>query len=275
MIHDLFMRFPKGRSKAFTLSYDDGQVNDKELIEIFNKYKVKCTFNLNSQRLIEGSGNRIQANEYLKLIEGSGHEIAVHTCTHPSLATIPKASAVYQIVNDRKNLEEIFGSIVRGMAYPNGTWAVDSETVEAVKCAQIAYARTTTATHSFELPKTPLLLDPTCHHNDANVFGLIDEFLDSDVKRFSKMFYLWGHSYEFKVDNNWDRIEKILDKISGRDDIWYATNIEIIDYINAYNSLQFSVNLDMVYNPSATDLYFTHNYSEPIKIKAGETLKIG
>lgn len=37
-----------GKKKAVTFSYDDGIVYDKHLVEILNKYGLKCTFNLNS-----------------------------------------------------------------------------------------------------------------------------------------------------------------------------------------------------------------------------------
>ena len=37
-----------GKMKAVTFSYDDGVLQDKRLIEILNKYGLKCTFNLNS-----------------------------------------------------------------------------------------------------------------------------------------------------------------------------------------------------------------------------------
>ena len=42
------MRFPEGRLKAVTFSYDDGVRQDERLIEIFDKYGVKGTFNINS-----------------------------------------------------------------------------------------------------------------------------------------------------------------------------------------------------------------------------------
>lgn len=282
MIHDIFMRFPGGRAKAFTLSYDDGTVFDKRLIELFNKYNVKATFNLNSQRMIDSDENisvngrrrRIGTNEYAELIKNTDHEIAVHTCNHPSLGTLPIASQVLEIINDRKNLEKFFGKIIRGMAYPNGTWAVSDKTVEAVKAAQIEYARLTDPSHNFDLPENPLLLHPTCHHNDGKVFDLIDEFLNAQVERYANMFYLWGHSYEFDEKDNWEQIENILKKISGKDDVWYATNIEIIDYINAYKNLKFDVELNTVYNPTATKLCFTYDYKKLITVNPGETLKI-
>ena len=44
-----FLRFPGFKKRAVTLSYDDGMVYDKLLVEILNTYGIKCTFNLNSE----------------------------------------------------------------------------------------------------------------------------------------------------------------------------------------------------------------------------------
>ena len=44
----LFMRFPGGKVKALTLSYDDGVEQDVRLIDIMQKHGLKGTFNLNS-----------------------------------------------------------------------------------------------------------------------------------------------------------------------------------------------------------------------------------
>jgi hypothetical protein len=280
MIRDVFMRFPGGAAKVFTLSYDDGIVYDKPLVEMFNKYHVKGTFNLNSDGIVKAGENpnsgkrpRLNLHQLTELFEGTEHEIAVHTCNHPSLAAIPQASAVSQIVNDREMLEKMFGRIIRGMAYPNGTWAVDDKTVEAARCAGIVYARGTRSTHSFVLPiGDPLRLEPTCHHNDKEIFNLIDKFLEDPAGRFPLMFYVWGHSYEFNDKNNWDHMEAVLSKIANRDDVWYATNIEICDYVNAFKQLRFSVDMSMIHNPTATDLYFAHGDGIVQKIEAGQTL---
>ena len=42
-----------GKLKAVTFSYDDGMTQDIRLIELLNKYNLKCTFNINS-----GNGHR-------------------------------------------------------------------------------------------------------------------------------------------------------------------------------------------------------------------------
>lgn len=46
----VFMRYPDGKAKAVTFSYDDGVPQDKRLSEIFTKYSIKATFNFNNNR---------------------------------------------------------------------------------------------------------------------------------------------------------------------------------------------------------------------------------
>ena len=58
------------------------------------------------------------------------------------------------------------------------------------------------------------------------------------------LFYLWGHSYEFDENKNWNVIENFFKKLEKRDDIWYASNIEIYNYIRAYESLDFSLEMN-------------------------------
>ena len=89
----------------------------------------------------------------------------------------------------------------------------------------------------------------------------------------AEMFYLWGHSYEFDDNNNWDVIEKFAEYAGGHDHIWYATNIEIYDYVKAYERLQTSYDKKTIYNPSVTDVWV--QIGENVHhIKAGETLKL-
>ena len=51
------------------------------------------------------------------------------------------------------------------------------------------------------------------------------------------MMYVWGHSYEFTDQNNWELMEQFCEMMSGKEDIWYATNIEIVDYMKAAENL--------------------------------------
>ena len=136
----------------------------------------------------------------------------------------------------------------------------------------IVYARTTKATEKFDIPEDWLRLHPTCHHNHPRVFELCDKFVDMKPSH-PQLFYLWGHTYEFDGDNNWDRFEKIAEKISGKEDIWYATNIDIYNYVEAYRALVWSADMTKVYNPTALTAYFTVD-GKPMTVEPGQTVKL-
>lgn len=84
------------------------------------------------------------------------------------------------------------------------------------------------------------------------------------------LFYLWGHSYEFEKKDNWDVIEKFAEVMGNREDIWYATNMEIYDYAEAFRRLVFSMDGKRIYNPTAYTLYFRFNDKDEV-IQPGET----
>lgn len=277
---NIFMRFPNDKAKALTLSYDDGVIQDKRLIDILEPYGIKATFNINSGMFgTEDAVNtgRMSLKQAKQLYSNSGHEVAIHSLTHPHLEKLPLQIAVDDVLQDRKNLEHIFEGVVRGMAYPFGTSSVTL--IEALKNIGIAYSRTTISTHDFRLPSDWLQLTATCHQKDAMLMKLADDFINANPKnesyhRTPLLFYLWGHSYEFDNDNNWNVIEEFSEKVGNRDDIWYATNIEIYDYINAYENLEFSVKGEWVYNPSGLTVWFEKD-GQTYMIMSREQKRIG
>ena len=265
----LFMRYPGFKMRALTLSYDDGVAADRRLIGIMTKCGLKGTFNINSGSF--GQGKRMTAEELLPLYRDSGMEVAVHGLHHPFWNKIPCGMASYDIVTDRANLERLFGRIIRGAAYPFG--ATSDRAVSVLSNAGIVYCRTTVSTERFDLPTDWLRMPATCHHGNPRLFELCDRFLSQTPKYNPSLFYLWGHSYEFDDDDNWEVIERFCEKMGGRDDVWYVTNIEIYDYVKAFERLEFSADGKLVYNPSFTDLYFNlggKNYM----IRPGETVTI-
>lgn len=254
------LRYPGFRRKALTLSYDDGTVHDVRLVEILNRYGIKATFNLNSIHFTQRRPQKTRAmtrEEAAALFAGSGHEIAVHSFSHPFLEQLPRGNAAWELMQDRKTLEEMFGCIVRGMAYPMGTY--NDEVVEAARLCGICYARTCKATHGFDLPEDWLRLHPTCRHNDPALMELCSRFLTLHEDRpwdpRPKLFYLWGHSYEFSDDDNWGLIEEFCARMADNPDIWYATNGEIYAYTEAARQIVSSVDGQLLYNPTAHTLY--------------------
>ena len=273
-----FLRFPGFKSKALTLSYDDGMRSDARLIEILDRYGLKCTFNLNSGLFAqnEGEGRRLTLEQAVALYSDSPHEVAVHGAKHLSLASIDDDGVMREILFDRGNLERIFGRFVVGMAYANGS--CDDRVAALVKNCGICYARTVVSTGKFDLPENWLLLPATCHHADARLFALVDEFLAPEPpspiwSTRPQLFYLWGHSYEFDDHNNWEVIEQFAAKMGGRDDIYYATNGEIYRYVKAYEALEVSSDDRLILNPTAIDVYLDC-FGKKVCVRSGQTVNL-
>lgn len=285
MMRYKFLRYPGGKSKAATFSYDDGVRQDVRFAETLTKYGLKCTFNFNSFTMRGNSG--ISVEDAKNVILGKGHEIAVHGLNHKAEGTLRPIEGIREVIDNRIELENIFGMIIRGMAYPDSgiTYFTNGASYPAVKQylteCDICYCRTLAGdNNSFTLPSDWHAWMPTCHHNNPKVLEWIDEFINLDTstkaycaKRQPRLFYIWGHSYEFDNNNNWEHLEEICKRISGKDDVWYATNMEIYEYVSAYNALIFSADLSMVRNPSCIDIWMDVD-GKVICIKAGETVKI-
>lgn len=275
---NLWMRFPGGLVKALTLSYDDGLEQDAHLLEIMQNYGLKGTFNLNSSCFASESTIHPEGQPYrrmtikaaIDLFSKSGQEVAIHTNYHGDLPGLPSAHAVWQVVKDKEALENDFGRIIRGMAYPYGTYT--AAFAATLRDCGIAYARTVESTHSFDLPDNWLTMPATCRHRDPELMNLARRFVEGKPYR-AEMFYLWGHSYEFEADNNWHVIEEFAKYIGRRDDIWYATNIEICDYVTAWRSVHISADGRRFYNPTATHLWLSVNGKDYI-LESGKELYI-
>lgn len=274
----VYLRFPGGKKRALTLSYDDGVEQDVRLIEIMKKHGLKGTFNLNTglyapDRAVYPEGTihrRMSRRACLDVYLNSGMEVAVHGLTHPFLEQLPANLCTHEILQDRINLEQDFGCLVRGMAYPHGTY--NDSVVETLKQCGIVYSRTVISTEKFHLPIDWLRWPTTCHHDNPRLMELAHKFVSNLSSRSAGLFYLWGHSYEFEANDNWDIIETFAEFMGNRDDIWYATNIEIYDYIAAYRQLIFGSGFTKVYNPTCITLFFETRKGS-YSLKPGETLE--
>lgn len=141
------MLFPQGRTKALILSFDDGRTEDRQLVKLMNKYSLIGTFHLNSNKL--GTNGYLTKGEIKQLF--AGHEVSVHSANHPALTTLSKIDVVYEVVEDRKELERLMGYPVRGMAYPFGN--NNESVIDAIKGLGIEYARTVDDFNNFKIPE--------------------------------------------------------------------------------------------------------------------------
>lgn len=274
--------FPDGRQKALTFGFDDGIYQDIRFIKLLDRYSLKGTFNINSGLLgdkdwlvqpgLDVSHHKISKEE-IKNIYGK-HEVAAHSQTHVNLANIPSGTIAYEMTKDREVLEGIMEYPIRGMAYPFGTY--NSKVKEAIKSSGIEYARTIVSTGCFSLPEDFFEWHPTCHYREVFNEELAKRFLEeSNLGDYCSpsLFYIWGHTYEFDGYDDWEKIEQFMKKIYNNKQVWYATNIEIFDYINSFNYLKYSANGDFIYNPNRLDLWMCID-QRIYKLPSGEITRI-
>jgi hypothetical protein len=258
-------RFPGGVYLALTMSYDDGHRADRRLVEIFDKYGIRGTFHLISGQL--GMNHAVTEEDVSTLYRN--HEVSCHTVHHPNMTQMPVSEQLNEIMADRKKLEALCGYPVRGMSYPYGAYS--AELIKNLRTVGMEYSRTVRSTESFDLPEDFMAWHPTTHHNNPKLNELFDRFCDNSRFNTQRVMYVWGHSFEFDRDDNWGMIEDFCKKAGGREDIWYATNIEIFDYVTAQRALRFSADMHSVYNPSAADVWFEAD-GRPVKVGGGETI---
>ena len=266
--------YPNGKEKALTLSYDDVSEHNIKLIELLEKFNIKCTFNLNASRFNPQDEKyySVSPDEIKKIYDNPLCEVATHSYTHSILTQMPNAKCMLEILKDRQVLEQLFGRIVRGHAYAGGYY--NDSVVDVLKQTGIVYARTVHSHRSFKIPSDWMRWVATCHHNDPELMNLADKFINGDVKNDDGwLFYLWGHAFEFSFNDNWNVIEEFFQKVANNDNIWYATNIEVYDYVTAYKSLVYSADGDMVYNPTLLDVWFKID-GKTVFVPAGQTVNI-
>jgi len=259
--------YPEGKKKVLTFSYDDGNDCDRRLVKIFTDHKMKATFNLNSG--YQDQEWKIHLNELKDLFIAHGHEVACHGLLHPFENQMPLESIIEDIREDRRLLEQACGVPIKGMAYPFGT--TSAEVKAALRALGIVYCRAVSPVRKISyFPQDWLEWQPTSHHKD-NIMELGNTLLN--YRWGVQMLYIWGHAFEFENNNNWNIIEEFCDAMAEKDTIWYATNMEIYEYIQACKNLIVSVDGHIVKNPSALPVWFTAN-DTLYKIDGGQMMEI-
>lgn len=251
-MNTLYTCYPGGKHKALSLSYDDGNVADRTMVHMLNVGEIKGTFHLNSGQL-DGE-HRVKTDEVASLYEG--HEIACHTATHPTLTRCPDHEIIAQILEDRRALEELAGYTVRGLSYPNGAWNVGIR--DLLPRLGLSWARTVDTTGHFHHGEEPFAMKTSCHHND-NLLERAREFISLTKGQYLYWFTVWGHSWEFDRDDNWQLLEDFVSLCGNRSDLWYTTCTGMWDYLDAAKRMRYSADSRFVENPSGLPVCISFN----------------
>lgn len=227
-----------------TTSWDDGHRLDLRLAELLDEYELPGTFYIAPYSQELAPLDRLSEAETARLSER--FEIGAHTLTHPSLTSLPKATARHEIVDSRKYLEDVTGRPVNAFCYPKGLFG--PEHVQMVRDAGFTYARTV---RRFEchVASDPLLSPTTvhayCHLKDVIPVITYARFNPSKawllyrnwdrlamhlfdrVLNEGGIFHLWGHSWEVAENNEWSALKRVLAYIAHHSGIRYLSNSAI------------------------------------------------
>lgn len=274
-----YMRFPGGKKKAFTISYDDNITQDERLIQKMEQYHIKGTFNIIPGWFAKEDAVFPEGETYINVTKSKAEalyhnslvEVANHGFDHQKSTTIPPMQVMEDITKCRQALESMYGGIVTGYAYPYGMY--NEKVIEILKDAGISYARTVESTYEFHLPEDWLVLNPTCHHADPKLMELAEKFVNDTVTDDSYLFYVWGHTFEFDQQNNWEIVDALFEKVADKEDVWYATNGEICNYHKKYQQLVFSQDGKRIYNPTDATIWLEID-NTVMSIRSGETKEL-
>ena len=221
--------------KYIVFSLDDGTVFDRATIELFSRYDVHATFNLNSglssfvwyyEDKIPIYRNDLERNVHLY----DNHEVASHTLTHPYLDSCPDERVIEEVRQDKANLERIFHREIVSFATPFET--AGEREVELIKNnTGIKNIRLSYIDESFQIPVDPYHI-PITAMDISRALELLPSFLELE----EGCFIYAGHSYDFYIGNSFDQLEEFLRSVSNRSDVRILTMGEFAQDVICKNS---------------------------------------
>lgn len=297
-IEKVVKMYPGFTMKAATFSYDDGVAEDIKTIESLNKYGAKATFNVvakfadGKDRLLgyykdKGTTQAEVVDYILDLYDG--HEIANHTYSHPpvqlevgqtstdsygnTLNGVDANTVITQIADNHAYMKELLGVEMSGIAwsYSGPYKRSDYKTIhDEILDSGYLYARNHGDSYSYELPTDWFKWNTTC--SISKMPQVTDDFVALDAGDKMKLLYIWGHSYEYGNperygSGDWNTLEENLAKLKD-EGVWFATNREVYDYINAIDKVTYNVN--SVTNGSDITVYVQVN-GKNVELSSGET----
>lgn len=267
--------YPGWKLKALSFSYDDGVIEDRELIKIFDRYNIKATFNVSMGKAVKKPERFIQPAEIKTLYKN--HEVASHGYLHRTMTLLKDRSLNEEIALNQDELSKILGNPPPGFAYPYGRFTSTKAPIrvyEALAKNNLVYARTCKMAGNFDLPQDFLQWHPYCHHNRAK--GVAKKFLDYKAEKMSVLI-IWGHSYEFAANakrkraENWKLIDNLCKELAHKPEIWYATMGDIALYVNATRKL--TIDKNEIKNNSDLPVYLICN-GKKLTVAPGKSIRL-
>ena len=262
--------YPQGKPKAFNITYDDGVLQDIRFVELLNRFGLKGTFNLNSELMwqefswIHECGMEVKRLPQHVVVElYRGHEVASHTLTHPYMHELSEGEIMYQLGQDKANLEWIFGQRIHGFAVPFTYYS--PLIAECARRCGFTYARMSEERYTYEPPTHDYYWAAGAFHISPGFTDFVHGFWHTDQEL--ALCQIVGHSYDLDAENMWEQMEEVLKRVAESPDILSMTNLELVQYLRAMRSAQITE--EGIWNPSEEELWFDVD-DTVISVGAGE-----
>ena len=204
--------------KYFVFTIDDGTIFDEKVIDIFNSFNIKATFNLNSglQDFVwykeDKPVRRLRLDEYKHLYDKQ--EIASHSLTHPHLTMMSDEDIKREVVEDINNLENIFHRKIKSFSIPFSDF--DERVINIIKDnSDIKVIILPEIDRSFRLPKDPYHTKITTFNIDE-ALSLFDEFMKDDN---AELFVFICHAYDFEYDWGYDKLKTLCQRVTSENGV--------------------------------------------------------
>ncbi len=203
----------KKKNFKILTSWDDYCEENYRIAELLKKYKLPGIFFIDLR-------NPKQAEKQIKELATMGFEMGAHTINHPSdLKLLSDDLLMIEIKDCRKRLRKIVNQKVEWFCYPRGRY--DFRVIDAVKEAGYKWARTTKVLNT-DFPKNPFEVKTTIHlgYDRDEYFGTdwlemaLDSF-DIAINKKNGYYHIWGHGWEIEKYNQWEKLEKLFNYLSG------------------------------------------------------------
>ena len=212
--------------KYFVFAVDDGTINDTKVIEIFNKYSIRATFNLNSglQDYVwykdDLSVRRLDLYKYKDIY--NNHEVASHSLTHPYLTNMNDEAVYHEVKQDVENIERIFDRKVTSFSFPFDGF--DERTINIIKSVGITHIILPDIDDSFRSPVDTFHIKVT----SWNIDDALEKFDRFIIDKNAEIFIYLSHSYDYEFDHSYDKLEKLCQMVTSNKDIKIITIGEVV-----------------------------------------------
>ena len=225
-----------------TTSWDDGHLFDLRLADLLASYDVAGTFYV--------APHNVEFPSRALLNERGVHELSQfvevgsHSVRHIRFTELSDAAVRTELRDSRDHLEQLLGRDVTAFCYPGGAHSPRhrdllieagfrvGRTCEAgqlrvgdpLAMPVTMHARTLAGLDLDALAITRDRPLRAVHHLRSWESMAIDWFERALTE--GGVFHLWGHSWELDLTRSWERLERVLEQISGHPEVAYLTNSE-------------------------------------------------